>query len=176
MRKSATLGPRSDVQLSLFQPYVRLGSSFAVLEVDGRMVPADLAIDVAQKRNSDERRDMTGRMFNSPDVVWLSSGGQEMTPDEWNSGWIKCFGVMLDGRTRKTAVARHGEDDSVLIIMNSSDGEVDFKLPQTSAGPKWTLLLDTNVADGATATPFAFDSVYKVAGRSFALFTSADAV
>jgi isoamylase len=95
------------------------------------------------------------------DVVWLSAGGHEMTTEEWNSGWIKCFGVMLDGRARKTAVARHGEDDSVLIIMNSSDGEVDFKLPHTTAGPQWTLLLDTNVADGATDTPFAFDSVYK---------------
>ena len=110
------------------------------------------------------------------DVVWLSAGGHDMTQDEWDSGWIKCFGVMLDGRARKTAVARHGEDESVLIIMNSSDGAVDFKLPHTSAGPKWTLLLDTNVADGVSATPFAFDSVYKIAARSFALFTSADAV
>jgi glycogen operon protein len=110
------------------------------------------------------------------DVVWLSAGGHEMTTEEWNSGWIKCFGVMLDGRARKTAVARHGEDDSVLIIMNSSDGEVDFKLPHTTAGPQWTLLLDTNVADGATDTPFAFDSVYKVAARSFALLSSEDEV
>ncbi len=110
------------------------------------------------------------------DVVWLGAGGHEMTEGEWNSGWIKCFGVMLDGRARKTAVARHGEDESVLIIMNSSDGEVDFKLPHTSAGPKWTLLLDTNVADGATDTSFAFGSVYKIAARSFALLTSGDAV
>ena len=83
---------------------------------------------------------------------------------------------MLDGRARKTAVARHGDDEGVLIIMNSADGAVGFKLPHTSAGPKWTLLLDTNVADGATDTSFAFDSVYKVAGRSFALLTSEDAV
>jgi glycogen operon protein len=83
---------------------------------------------------------------------------------------------MLDGRARKTAVARHGEDDSVLIIMNSAEGEVEFKLPHTTAGRKWTLLLDTNVADGAGAAPFAFDSIYKVAGRTFALLTSGDAV
>jgi glycogen operon protein len=110
------------------------------------------------------------------DVVWLGAGGHEMTPDEWNSGWIKCFGAMLDGRARKTAVARHGEDDSVLIILNSSDGAVDFKLPHTTAGPQWTLLLDTNVADGAVNAPFAFDSVYKIAARSLALLSSEDAV
>ena len=110
------------------------------------------------------------------DVVWLSAAGHEMTQDEWNTGWIRCFGAMLDGRCRKTAVARHGDDESVLIIMNSADSEVDFKLPHTSAGPQWTLLLDTNLADGASATPFAFDSIYKVAARSFALLTSADTV
>jgi glycogen operon protein len=110
------------------------------------------------------------------DVVWLSSAGHDMTADDWNSGWIRCFGAMLDGRARKTAVARHGDDESVLIIMNSADSEVDFKLPHTSAGPQWTLLLDTNVADGASATPLAFDSIYKVAARSFALLTSADEV
>ena len=108
------------------------------------------------------------------DVVWIGADGKEMTTDEWNTGWIRCFGAMLDGRARKTAVARHGDDESVLIIMNSADSEVDFKLPHTSAGPQWTLLLDTNIADGASATPFAFDSSYKVAARSFALLTSAD--
>jgi glycogen operon protein len=99
-----------------------------------------------------------------------------MTQDEWGAGWIRCFGAMLDGRCRKTAIARHGEDESVLIIMNSADSAVDFKLPHTSAGPQWTLLLDTNLADGASATPFAFDSIYKVAARTFALLTSADEV
>ena len=68
------------------------------------------------------------------DVIWINAGGHEMTQEDWNSGWIKCFGMMLDGRARKTAIARHGEDESVLIIMNSSDGAVDFKLPHTSGG------------------------------------------
>jgi isoamylase len=108
------------------------------------------------------------------DVTWISAGGGEMTPEEWNTGWIRCFGAMLDGRCRKTAVARHGEDDSVLIIMNASEGEVDFKLPHTSAGPQWTLLLDTVFADGASDAPFAFDSSYKAAGRSFSLFVAAE--
>ena len=103
-------------------------------------------------------------------MTWISAGGGEMTVEEWNTGWIGCFGAMLDGRCRRTAIARHGEDDSVLIIMNASEDEVDFKLPHTTAGPKWTLLLDTNFADGASATPFAFDSIYKVGGRSFLAF------
>jgi glycogen operon protein len=95
-----------------------------------------------------------------------------MTSADWNAGWIKCFGMMLDGRCRKTAIPRYGEDDSVLIIMNSFDGEVDFKLPHTTAGPQWSLLLDTNNPDGGSGATFDFGSVYKVPGRSFLAFVA----
>jgi glycogen operon protein len=108
------------------------------------------------------------------DVVWIDANGKEMTTADWNTGWIKCFGALLDGRCRKTAIRRYGEDDSVLIIMNSFEGEVDFKLPHTSAGPKWSLLLDTNNPDGSSGADFAFDSVTKVPGRSFLLFVAGE--
>ncbi|MDW3458649.1 hypothetical protein NQ311_25795, partial [Escherichia coli] len=83
------------------------------------------------------------------DVVWINASGAEMSQADWTTGWIKCFGVVLDGRARKTAIARQGEDDTVLVILNSYEGEVDFKLPQTTAGPHWSLLLDTNVPEEA---------------------------
>ncbi|HTC98534.1 MAG TPA: hypothetical protein VK734_12465, partial [Bradyrhizobium sp.] len=61
-----------------------------------------------------------------------------------------------------------------LIIMNSYEGEVDFKLPHTSAGPRWGLLLDTNNPEDASGATFDFDSVYKVPGRSFLLFVAGE--
>ncbi|SDT59186.1 glycogen debranching protein GlgX [Bradyrhizobium canariense] len=109
------------------------------------------------------------------DVTWLNAGGGEMQLSEWNNGWIKCFGILLDGRCRKTAIARHGEDDSVLIVMNSYEGPVDFKLPHTSAGARWSLLFDTNIADAPPDARFDFDSVYQVTGRSLLLFSSVEA-
>ncbi len=105
------------------------------------------------------------------DVIWLGAGGAEMTEAEWNTGWIKCFGMMLDGRARKTALPRQGEDDSVLIIFNSYEGGVGFKLPHTTAGPHWSLLLDTNDPERATAS-FGFDTSFAVPGRSFLLFVA----
>ena len=110
------------------------------------------------------------------DVVWVNANGSEMSSADWETSWLKCFGVVLDGRARKTAIARHGEDDSVLIILNSYEGEVDFKLPHTTAGPCWSLLLDTNAADGASGARFEFDSIYKVPGRSFLLFVGGELV
>ena len=77
MRKSATLGPRSDVQLSLFQPYVRLGSISVGLEIDGRPVPAaNLLVDVAGQRGADDGRG--GRVaFEESQVLWLNTGKKD---------------------------------------------------------------------------------------------------
>lgn len=108
------------------------------------------------------------------DVVWVNANGGEMTSADWENGWQKCFGVVLDGRARKTAIPRRGEDDSVLIILNSYEGEVDFKLPHTTAGPCWSLLLDTTITDGASGDRFEFDAIYKVPGRSFLLFVGGE--
>jgi glycogen operon protein len=78
--------------------------------------------------------------------------------------------MVLDGRARKTAMPRHGEDETVLMIMNSFDGIVAFKLPQAVAGSRWSLLLDTNIPDAPPGANFAFGSSYEVTGRSLLLF------
>jgi glycogen operon protein len=108
------------------------------------------------------------------DVTWINPGGAEMKEADWNNGWAMCLGMIFDGRCRKTAIKRYGEDDSVLVIMNSYEGEVDFKLPHTSAGPRWTRLLDTSEPEDASGTAFDFDSAYKVPGRSYLVFVAGD--
>ena len=62
----------------------------------------------------------------------------------------------------------------MLIILNSYEGTVDFKLPPTSAGPRWSLLLDTSVSDGGSNALFDFDSLYQVPARSFLLFVAGE--
>jgi glycogen operon protein len=108
------------------------------------------------------------------DVVWINTSGAEMTHSDWTTGWIKCFAVLLDGRARKTAIARRGEDDTVLVILNSYEGEVDFKLPPTSAGRHWSLLLDTNAPEDEAGATLEFGSTCKVTGRSFVLLTAGE--
>jgi isoamylase len=108
------------------------------------------------------------------DVTWINPNGAEMKDADWNNGWAMCIGMIFDGRCRKTAVRRYGEDDSVLVIMNSFEGEVDFKLPHTTAGPKWTRLLDTSDPEDASGAAFDFDGAYKVPGRSYLLFVASE--
>jgi glycogen operon protein len=108
--------------------------------------------------------------LNVRDVTWINAGGGEMSEADWNIPWIKCFGMVLDGRTRKTALPRHGEDQTVLMIMNSFEGTVPFKLPEAVAGSQWSLLIDTNIPDAPEGAHFAFGSSYEVTGRSLLLF------
>jgi glycogen operon protein len=104
------------------------------------------------------------------DVTWINAGGGEMSQADWDSAWIKCFGMVLDGRTRKTAMPRHGEDETVLMIMNSFEGAVGFTLPEAVAGSQWSQLVDTNIPDAPPGATFAFGSSYEVTGRSLLLF------
>jgi glycogen operon protein len=106
------------------------------------------------------------------DVTWINTDGDTMQPSDWDSSWAKCFGMLLDGRCRKTAMARHGGDETVLVVMNSYEDGVNFKLPHTSAGSKWLLLLDTNCADTAPDQRFDFECVHEVTGRSLQVFTA----
>jgi glycogen operon protein len=109
--------------------------------------------------------------FDVRDVTWIGAGGSEMQQADWNNGWIKCFGILLDGRCRKTAIPRHGEDQTVLIVMNSFEGVVPFKLPEAAAGSQWSQLVDTNTPDAPEGASFAFGSTYEVMGRSLLLFS-----
>ena len=118
---------------------------------------------------------MIARLYNAPENHG-GDGNAVGTSTIGSSEAIMLAVLALKKRWANKRKAEGKDYSKPNIIMNSAVSEVDFKLPHTSAGPQWTLLLDTNVADGASATPFAFDSVYKVAARSFALLTSADAV
>jgi glycogen operon protein len=109
--------------------------------------------------------------LNVRDVTWISTGGGEMSQADWDTPWIKCFGMVLDGRTRKTAMPRHGEDETVLMIMNSFEGTVSFTLPHAVAGSQWSLLVDTNIPDAPAGATFAFGRIYEVTGRSLLLFS-----
>ncbi|MEA2882422.1 MAG: isoamylase [Bradyrhizobium sp.] len=109
--------------------------------------------------------------LNVRDVTWINAGGGDMSEADWETPWIKCFGMLLDGRTRKTAMPRHGEDETVLMIMNSFEGPVAFKLPDAIGGTQWSLLVDTNIPDAPPGAKFAFGSSYDVTGRSLLLFS-----
>jgi glycogen operon protein len=105
------------------------------------------------------------------DVIWINANGGPMQEEHWKDSTMMCFGMYLDGRAQKTGIRRHGEDETVLIVVNSFDGLVDFTLPDAPHGSKWSLLLDTNIPDGAPGAEFSCGSMYQVTARSLLLFS-----
>jgi isoamylase len=104
------------------------------------------------------------------DVTWINANGEEMQASNWKDASMKCFGMLLDGHAQTTGIRRRGQDKTVLIVMNSYEGLVDFTLPECEGSEAWSLLVDTNIPDTASDTEFAFGSVYQVTGRSLLLF------
>ncbi|HEU4455529.1 MAG TPA: glycogen debranching protein GlgX [Longimicrobium sp.] len=79
------------------------------------------------------------------DVTWLRPDGMEMTDLEWNSGFIRCFGMCLGGDAMEEWDER-GErvtDDTFLLLFNADGGAMDFTLPDCGSANRWTVVLDT---------------------------------
>ena len=104
------------------------------------------------------------------DLTWINANGGEMQHQHWEDANTKCLGMLIDGRTQKTGIKRRGEDASVLLIMNSYEAAVDFKLPESGDSKQWTLLIDTNLAAVDRETKFFASDIYLVTGRSLLLF------
>jgi isoamylase len=115
--------------------------------------------------------------LNVKDVTWINANGKEMQDSNWKDASMKCFGMLLDGHAQKTGIRRRGQDKTVLIVMNSYEGLVDFTLPECEGSEAWSLLVDSNIPDTTSEAEFAFGNVYQVTGGSLLLFgvKSADA-
>ncbi len=78
--------------------------------------------------------------------------------------------MLLDGRAQKTGIKRRGEDKTVLMVMNSWEGPVNFTLPASEGSETWSLLIDTNLPEAASEEIFKAGDIYEVTGRSLLLF------
>jgi isoamylase len=98
------------------------------------------------------------------DIAWLTSAGEEMTPEDWGAAFGKSIAVFLNGEAIPEPNSR-GEpvaDDSFLLCFNAFDRELDFVIPADWYAEQWTAALDTADARGET-------SLVVVAGETVSL-------
>ena len=103
------------------------------------------------------------------DVTWINPNGEEMTSEAWNDATMRCFGMLMDGRTQETGIKRRARDATLLLVLNGATNMVQFPLPPCYEANGWTLHLDTN---DATLPDQCFDigAVYEVTAHSLLLF------
>jgi glycogen operon protein len=108
------------------------------------------------------------------DLTWISAGGGEMSPEDWEDAGTHCFGMLMDGRAQPTGIRQRGSEATLLLVLNAHHDVVPFSLPPVSEGRDWLRLIDTNRPDEdekpGEAQPFAFGQAYEVTGRSLLLF------
>jgi isoamylase len=109
-------------------------------------------------------------VLGAKDLTWINATGHEMRDEDWADKTMRCFGMLMDGRTQPTGIDRRGEDATAFMVLNAFHDVVQFTLPDCPGGRSWTLLIDTNAPDGSEHVEFAPGHVYGVTGRSVLLF------
>ena len=89
-----------------------------------------------------------------PDIAWFAPSGEEMTEQDWDSGFGKCVTVFLNGQGITEADSR-GEpvtDDSFLLCLNAHHEDIEVTLPPADYGAKWAVVVDTAAGEVTTLT------------------------
>ncbi len=95
------------------------------------------------------RRWFVGRPLRGADVSdigWFKPDGQEMTDDDWQTGFARTVGVFLNGKAIPTPDGR-GEpiiDDCFYVLFNAHFEAISFKLPTGPWGDRWIRVIDSS--------------------------------
>jgi isoamylase len=82
----------------------------------------------------------------SRDIAWYRHDGQEMTQEQWNTGWMRSLAVMLNGQTlgQLDPMGDPILDDTFLVMLNSFGDCVTYTLPHSPRNRGWKLLMNTH--------------------------------
>jgi isoamylase len=102
-----------------------------------------------------------------PDIVWLTSDGDEMQPEDWDEQRTLTLGLFLNGQGIRERDPRGQDvtDVNFLIYFNAGADDVEFALPSAEYSPAWEIVVDT-AGEGADAIPRPAGARHTVFGRS----------
>ncbi len=101
------------------------------------------------------------------DLLWLRPDGGEMSAAEWNTGWVRCIGLCLNGKTLNDVNA-FGEpivDDTFLLLLNPGHEPISFRLPTARPGYCWEAMVDTRHEFDANDVVLDCDKPYDLSAR-----------
>jgi isoamylase len=123
-----------------------------------------------------QRRYFKGRRIhgkNVRDIRWLNTDGSDMTVEEWNTNFIRCMGMLLNGQIMRTIdiEGNVSNDDILLILVNAFWEKIQFTLPNDELGKNWEILIDTS-RNEIPVKPEIISGIYDIPGRSLTLLRS----
>jgi isoamylase len=87
-----------------------------------------------------------GKGSTMEDIGWYTPAGEQMSDDDWDSGFAKSVTVFLNGDGIREPDLR-GErvtDDSFFLLFNGHHEPIAFTLPDLGAGERWQVDIDTS--------------------------------
>jgi isoamylase len=141
-----------------------------LMEFTGKLIQLRRAHPNLHRRRFFQDRTIRGSVVR--DIAWYNTTGEEFSDENWNAGWNKSMGVMLNGKTLgwNDEEGNPVEDNSFLILINASAEGVEFSLPAVPNGNPWRHVLNTeNIED-----PFAEATLAEkiiVGGRALVLLS-----
>ncbi|MHA7133120.1 glycogen debranching protein GlgX [Oerskovia turbata] len=106
-----------------------------------------------------------------PDMDWFDISGSRMDATDWNQGYARSVMVFLGGDDLPDR-DRRGErivDDSFLLLLNASDGSLDFTLPGAAYGERWSTLVSTESPGEPEPTTHAAGGLVQVSAFAVVL-------
>jgi len=101
----------------------------------------------------------------------LRPDGQEMTDEEWNTGWVRSLALRLSG-VHLDMVDESGDplaDQTVLILLNAHHEAVSFTRAEVDAETEWELGFDT-AQPNEHGRAWTFGEPYELQARTLAVF------
>jgi len=106
------------------------------------------------------------------DILWLRPDGTEMTPAEWQQPHARSLAVYLSGEGFTETDERGGiiTGTTFLVLFNAYHDAVEFRLPNSVAGARWQIVMDTEHSGGLMRLGIIQPgATYSLGGRALAL-------
>jgi len=148
-----------DNEISWVDWAVRSEDDQALLDYVRKLIRLRAEHPVFRRRRFFRGQAVRGGRQRLRDIAWLTLAGEEMTDQDWDSGFVKSLTVFLNGRAISEP-DRRGErmqDDSFLLMFNASEHDLTFTIPPRRYGPRWARVLDT----ATSAAEFVDDGAVK---------------
>ncbi len=103
---------------------------------------------IARPRSTDTQ----SRWSGLPDIAWFQPSGEEMTEQDWDSGFGKCVVAFLNGQGISEVDPRGDRvtDDSFLLCLNAHYEDIEVTLPGEEYGTRWGIVVDTAAGEVIT--------------------------